>query len=266
MAKTFQYLTLEQQQQVAIIRLSRPEKRNALNFALLQELIDVAHQLAKDRQLRAIILTGDAQVFSAGIDLNDLNQSKNKLFAFWELLKPTQSLFQQACLIWQNMPVPVIAVIEGYCFGAGLQLALACDMRVSAKNAQYSIMESRWGLVPDMGISHSLKSLIPIDIAKKLTWQAERINAETALEYGLITEIADNPLEHALQFSEQICQRSPDAILAGKRVLNAMLNHQHGSLYLEKFWQLKLLVGQNTAIARKKAKNQAIQFLKRQYR
>lgn len=261
----FNFLKIERQADIVHISINRPAKKNALNFDTLRELIACANRLKKDRSIRAIIIQGEGEIFSSGIDLSDLNSPKQKLFASWQLLKPTQSLFQKACLIWQEMPVPVIAVIEGYCFGAGLQLALACDLRISAKDAQFSIMESRWGLVPDMGITHSLKSLVPLDIAKKLTWQAERINAETALEYGLITEIAENPLHHAQQLAEQLSQHSPDAILAGKRVLNAMLHQPSYSLYTEKWWQLKLLIGKNSQIARKKAKNQALKFIKRQY-
>lgn len=260
-----QFLRLERQHDIVTIYLNRPEKRNAMNFALLQELVKTAEQLKKDRTLRAIIITGEQQVFSAGIDLSDLNNPKHKLFATWELLKPRQSLFQQACLIWQDIPVPVIAVIEGFCFGAGVQLALGCDIRIAHPKAQLSIMEGRWGLVPDMGISQSLRQLIPLDIAKKLTWQAERITAETALSYGLISEIADEPLAYAQQFAEQISQRSPDAISASKQVLNAMLGNRKTALYLEKIWQLKLLFGKNSAIARKKDKQKALKFVPRQY-
>lgn len=261
----FKHLKIERQADIVHIIINRPEKKNALNFAVLQELINFANQLKKDRIVRAIIIKGEAQIFSSGIDLTDLNSPKQKLFACWELLKPKQSLFQKTCLIWQELPVPVIAVIEGYCFGAGLQLALACDLRISSKDAQFSIMESRWGLIPDMGITQSLKSLIALDLAKKLTWQAEQISAETALRYGLITEIAENPHHHAQQLAEQFSQRSPDAILAGKRVLNSMLHQPSSSLYTEKWWQFKLLIGKNSQIARQKAKNQAIKFIKRQY-
>ena len=112
-------------QGIAIVKLNRPEKRNAMTFALLQALVDTAKSLKKNKKVRCIILTGEANVFSAGIDLSDLNNPKNRLFAAWELIKPGQSLFQKAFLIWQSMPVPVISAIQGYCFGAGMQLALA---------------------------------------------------------------------------------------------------------------------------------------------
>ena len=145
---------------IATVSLNRPDKRNAMSFALLKELVNIANRIKKDRTIRCVILTGEAQVFSAGIDLSDLNNPKNTAYAAWELIRPGQSLFQKAFLIWQELPVPVIAAIEGYCFGAGMQLALAADIRIAHPETQMSIMESRWGLVPDMGLSRSLKGII----------------------------------------------------------------------------------------------------------
>ena len=135
---------LEKKNGIATVSLNRPDKRNAMSFALLKELVRIANLIKKDRSIRCVILTGEAQVFSAGIDLSDLNNPKNTAYAVWELIKPGQSLFQKAFLIWQDLPVPVIAAIEGFCFGAGMQLALAADIRIAHPNTQMSIMESRW--------------------------------------------------------------------------------------------------------------------------
>lgn len=160
-------LRVEKNNGIATVYLNRPEKRNAMSFALLKELVSTAEKLKKDRSLRCVILTGEANVFSAGIDLADLNDPKNRAYAAWELLKPGQSLFQKAFLIWQQLPVPVIAALEGFCFGAGMQLALAADIRIAHPKTQMSIMESRWGLVPDMGLTRSLKGVIGLDLAKE---------------------------------------------------------------------------------------------------
>ena len=129
-------LRVEKNHGIATVYLNRPEKRNAMSFALLKELVATAKKIEKDRSIRCVILTGEAQVFSAGIDLSDLNNPKNTAFAAWELIKPGQSLFQKAFLIWQNLPIPVIAAIEGYCFGAGMQLALAADIRIATPTTQ----------------------------------------------------------------------------------------------------------------------------------
>lgn len=258
-------LKIENNNGVAIVSLNRPEKRNAMSFALLQELVDTAQMLKKDRHLRCVILTGEAQVFSAGIDLSDLNNPKQRAYAIWQLLKPGQSLFQKAFLIWQELPVPVIAVVEGFCFGAGMQLALAADFRIAHPSTQISIMESRWGLVPDMGITRSLKGLLPIDLAKELTLTARIFDAEYAKKVGLVTHLSEQPMQQALNLAAEICQRSPDAITAAKRVLDAMQHQPQHALRLEKIWQLKLLFGKNSQLARQKDKNPEVKFKPRQF-
>lgn len=251
---------------IATVTLNRPEKRNAMSFALLKDLVRTANLIKKDRSIRCVILTGEAQVFSAGIDLSDLNNPKNTAYAAWELIKPGQSLFQKAFLIWQELPVPVIAAMEGFCFGAGMQLALAADVRIAHPKTQMSIMESRWGLVPDMGLSRSLKGVIGLDLAKELTLTARIFDAGYAKEIGLVTHLDESPLSRAQALAEEMLSRSPDALTAVKRVLDAMEHEPDKSLRLEKIWQLKLLLGKNSKLARKKDKNPEVQFLPRQYK
>lgn len=256
----------EKKNGIAIVSLNRPEKRNAMSFALLRELVELAEKIKKDRHIRCVILTGEANVFSAGIDLADLNNPKNRAYAAWELLKPGQSLFQKAFLIWQTLPVPVIAAIEGFCFGAGMQLALAADIRIAHPHTKMSIMESRWGLVPDMGLSRSLKGLISLDLAKELTLTARIFEGEYAHSIGLVTHMSESPLDHAHMLAAELTQRSPDALAASKYVLDAMQHRPAKSLRLEKIWQLKLLLGKNSVLARKKDKNPDVEFLPRQFK
>ena len=257
---------LEKSNGIATVTLNRPDKRNAMSFALLKELVRIANLIKKDRSIRCVILTGEAQVFSAGIDLTDLNNPKNTAYAAWELIKPGQSLFQKAFLVWQELPVPVIAAIEGFCFGAGMQLALAADIRIAHPSTQMSIMESRWGLVPDMGLTRSIKGIIGLDLAKELTLTARIFDARYAKDIGLVTHLNESPLTQAQALAAEMLNRSPDALAAVKRVLDAMEHSPNKSLRLEKIWQLKLLLGKNSKLARKKDKNPDIQFLPRQYR
>ncbi|ENW01164.1 crotonase/enoyl-CoA hydratase family protein [Acinetobacter calcoaceticus] len=259
-------LRIEKNNGIATVYLNRPDKRNAMSFALLKELVSTAKAIKKDRDIRCVILTGEGNVFSAGIDLSDLNNPKNSAFAIWELVKPRQSLFQKAFLTWQNLPVPVIAALEGYCFGAGMQLALAADIRISHPETKMSIMESRWGLVPDMGLTRSLKGLISVDLAKELTLTARVFDGNYAKEIGLVTHLSDTPLEKANEIASEMLQRSPDALTAAKRVLDAMEHQPEKSLRLEKIWQLKLLLGKNSKLARKKDKHPEVNFLPRQYK
>ena len=196
---------------LATVQLNRPDKRNAMSFALLRELIVVANRLKRDKSIRAIILTGAGSSFSAGIDLSDLNSPKNAFFAAWELIKPGQSLFQKAFLVWQTMPVPVIAALHGHCLGAGMQLALAADLRISTPDCQLSIMESRWGLVPDMGITQTLRGLVPLDIAKELTLTGRIFSGTDAKALGLVTHLSHDPRHAAEVLAAELAHRSPDA-------------------------------------------------------
>ncbi len=250
---------------IATVLLNRPDKRNAMSFALLRELVRVAKQLKRDKRVRAVILAGQGAAFSAGIDLGDLNNPKNTLYAGWELIKPGQSLFQKAFLIWQTLPVPVIAALHGHCLGAGMQLALAADMRIATPDCKLSIMESRWGLVPDMGLTRSLRGLVPLDVAKELTLTARVLSGTDARELGLITHVNEQPLMAAQKLAEELLTRSPDALLAGKRVLDAMVNEPRRALRLEKLWQLKLILGKNSKIARRKDKQPGLDYAPRQF-
>ena len=259
-------LDIEYRDGIAVVRLNRPQKRNAMDFALLKELLACAKRLRRDRTLRAIVLAGAGESFSAGIDLDELARSGNRWFAFWELLKPGQSLFQKAFLVWQSLPVPVIAAVHGHCFGAGMQLALAADIRIATPDSQLSIMESRWGLAPDMGLTRSLRGLVAVDVARELTFSARIVTGADAQVLGLVTHVADDPVEAALVLAREFATRSPDAVLAGKRVLHAMVHAPGRALRLEKWWQLKLLLGRNSAIARRRAQSPELEYAPRQYR
>lgn len=250
---------------IVTVALNRPTKRNAMSFELLRELVKTAKVLKKDKSIRAIILAGHGEAFSAGIDLADLNSPKNSAYAAWELIKPGQSIFQKAFLIWQTMPVPVIAALHGHCLGAGMQLALAADFRIATKDCKLSIMESRWGLVPDMGLTQSLAGLVPLDVAKELTMTARMFSGEEAQRLGLVTHLADDPILAAKALAAEFVTRSPDAVLAGKRVLNAMVLQPQKALRLEKIWQLKLILGKNSRIARSKDKKPELNFSPRQF-
>lgn len=260
-------IDVQRSEGIAIIRLNRPEKRNAMSFDLLRELLACGRALARDRPLRGVVLAGHGASFSAGIDLGELANPRNRWTALWQLLKPGRNLFQNAFLVWRELPVPVIAAVHGHCFGAGMQLALAADIRIAAPDAQLSIMEARWGLVPDMGLSRSLRGLLPLDVAKELTFSARVIDGQTAHSLGLVTHVDADPLSRALALAGEFAERSPDAVLAAKRVLDAMAGASVGrSLALERRWQLRLLRSRNAAITRARGKDPTTPWAPRQYR
>lgn len=259
-------VVMDRSSDIAEVSLNRPDKRNAMSFALLRELKATAGQLRRDRSLRAVILRGEGESFSAGIDLGELGKASNRWFAFWELLRPGRSLFQQAFLAWRELPVPVIAAVHGHCFGAGMQLALAADVRIARADAQLSIMESRWGLVPDMGLTTTLRGLLRDDVARELVFSARIVSGAEAQPLGLVSHLAEDPLAAARALAADFTQRSPDALLAAKRVLDAMQGRSPSrALALEKRWQLKLLLGRNAAIARHRGKAPETPWAPRQY-
>ena len=265
---TYQYKTLQVavNEDILTITLSRPQKKNAMSFDMMHELIAAARNITEDKTLRAVIINGANHTFCTGIDLGDLNQPKNQAYALWELVKPWQSLFQRVCLVWRELPIPVIAVLEGHCIGAGLQLALACDVRISTPDCKLSIMEAKWGLVPDMGLTQSALGVVTIDVLKELAMSARTIDGKKAQQLGLISHCSESPLQHAQQLSAEFAARSPDAVLASKRVINAIYQQSALTLYQEKIWQIKLMLGRNRKLAIKKAKEASTLFTKRQFR
>lgn len=262
----FQTLIISYQQEIVTVRLNRPDKKNAMNFQMVNELIEVGKHIGQDKQVRAVILTGSEQSFCSGLDLGDLNNPKNQAFALWELLKPWQSDFQRVCLIWRDLPVPVIVAMQGYCLGAGLQLALGADIRVSSPDCQLAIMEAKWGLVPDMGLTQAALGVVPADVLKELAMSARIIDGQDAHRLGLVTHLHDEPLAYAQTLATEFATRSPDAVLASKRIINRMYAQSPLTLYQEKYWQLKLMLGINRKKALKKAKDASIRYAQRQFK
>lgn len=262
----FKTLTIETSDDIITLTLNRPKKKNAMSFVMMRELIAAATDIRDNKAIRAVILTGAGDSFCSGIDLGDLNQPKNQAFALWELIKPWQSLFQHACLVWRDLPVPVIAALQGHCLGAGLQLALAADIRVGKPDCQVAIMEAKWGLVADMGLTQSALGVVRADVLKELAMSARTIDGTEAQRLGLISHLADEPLAIARQLALEIASRSPDAVLASKRVINHMYRQSPLTLYQEKCWQLKMMLSHNRKQALKKIKEASTSYGKRKYR
>ncbi|MDD8021670.1 MAG: crotonase/enoyl-CoA hydratase family protein [Paracoccaceae bacterium] len=214
-------VTIEDLGPVAIVRLNRPDKMNAVDMPMIDAVIAAGEALAARADLRAVVLTGAGRAFCAGLDV--ANFAALAMGDPEALIMPRShgaaNRFQQFSLIWRALPVPVIAALHGVAFGAGFQLALGADMRVAAPGTRLSVMEMKWGLVPDMGGMVTLPELTRADVVRRLTYSAEEISAEQAEHWGLITEIADDPLARALDLAQGIAGRSPSAIRAAKRLI-----------------------------------------------
>lgn len=254
-----QYIAVDVADHVAQIRLNRPDKRNALSFAMLAELLELGKSLRKDKTLRAVLLSGEGACFSAGIDLQDLRNPANKVRAMWELSRPGPNLFQQVFLVWRALPVPVLALIHGHCYGAGLQLALGADLRIATPDAQLAIMEARWGLVPDMAASVTLRQLVGLDRTRELMMTARVLSGAEAKDIGLVSHVAGDLVGKARELVAELSDRSPDAVAAAKLLCNAMASEDAATtLGLEKRLQRKLLMGKNFALAARRAKDPSL--------
>lgn len=211
---------------VALVRLNRPEKHNALDREAFEALVRSGESLAANVSVRAVILCGAGESFCAGIDRSIFESAGADLNG--ELMTPGSdtgaNFFQSAAMVWRALPVPVIAAMHGVAYGAGLQVALGADIRIAAPGARLSIMEIRWGIIPDMGITSTLRHLLPLDRVKLLAFTGKVVDGTEARKLGLVTETRDDPLAAARLLAAEIAQRSPDAVRAVKSLLNISLD------------------------------------------
>ena len=214
---------IEVSDHVAVVTLTRPEKHNALDAAMFTAIDAAAGEIAGTPGVRAVVLHGDGPSFCSGLDVGSfMAEGAPGMEILLERSGPRDAnLAQRVATNWLDLPVPVIAAIHGNCFGGGLQIALGADIRIAAPDARLSVMESRWGLVPDMGITHTLPRLVGLDVAKDLTFTARRVTGEEAASLGLVTRVADDPLAAARELAAEIAGRSPDAVRAAKRLYEA---------------------------------------------
>ena len=253
--------------EVAHVRLNRPEKHNGLTLDMLDDLAAAARRAAKDRTIRAVVLAGEGASFSSGLDFASAGKERGRIMR--NLIPKRASAannFQNAGWAWRSVPVPVIAVLHGHCYGGGLQIALGADFRYAATDTDLSILEAKWGLIPDMSLSASIAQLTSIDVAKRLTMTGEMFSARQALDWGLVSGVSDDPFGDADALIAQIKQRSPDAVAASKSLFeNTWYNGSRLSFPVEQTLQARLLAGRNSAIARKAGlTREQPQFLERQ--
>ena len=232
---------------VATVCLSRPDKLNALDADMFEDVVRAGEQIMADKTVRAVVLHGEGKAFSAGLDFAsfmgkpDLMQ---KLLARGE--KSPANVAQRIAWIWQEVQVPVIAAVHGVAFGGGLQIALGADIRYVAADAKLSVLEIKWGLIPDMSITQTLMRLVPLDVAKELTFTGRIISGAEAVELGLATKVSEDPLADALETAKLIATKSPHAIRAGKALLNeAPTMSRADALKLETALQVGLLGSPN---------------------
>lgn len=219
---------------VADVRLNRPDKINALDHAMFEAIVDAGEALKGDPTVRAVVLSGEGRGFCAGLDFGSFQamasegprdavpsgQRAADLGAIGDTSGRITHLGQQAAWVWQELTVPVIAAVHGPALGGGLQIALGADVRIVAPDAKLSVLEARWGLIPDMTGTALLPTLVGLDVAKDLTFTGRMVSGEEAVRIGLATQLADDPRAAALDLARELTLRSPDALREGKRLLN----------------------------------------------
>ena len=208
---------------VATVMLNRADKHNAVDMAMFEALAEAGDSLKDAPSVRAVVLHGAGENFCAGIDISVFGGAG--IGAVGDMLmdpreRSAANIFQSAAWVWQEVPVPVIAALQGVVFGAGLQIALGADIRYASPGARMSIMEIKWGLIPDMAISSTARHILAADKFKELTFTGRILSGSDAEEAGLVTSLSDDPLETAQALAREIAGRSPDAIRAAKKLLN----------------------------------------------
>lgn len=206
-------------ERVAHVRLNRPDKHNGVDLPMFEALVAAGKRLASDRTVRAVVLSGVGPSFCAGLDFASfmaMGTARERLLARED--GSPANLAQRAAWIWAELPVPVVAAIHGAAFGAGMQIALACDMRLVAGDVRMSVMEIRYGLVPDMTASKTLLRLVRSDLARELVYTGRIVAADEAVAIGLATRLCDDPVADALALGRKIAAQSPSAIRAAKRM------------------------------------------------
>ena len=215
-------LTLTYADHIAHVRLTRPDKMNAVDQQMIDAVIAAGQEVAQS-DARAVVLSGEGKAFCAGIDIGGLGQMVGKDPV--ELMMPrthgegTTNQWQEVAMVWTRVGVPVIAALHGAVYGAGLQLALGADIRIAAPDTRLAVMEMKWGIVPDMGGMVLLPKLVRGDVLRRLTYTAETVDAAQAERWGLVTELAEDPLAAAMALAGTIAGKSPSAIRAAKRLI-----------------------------------------------
>lgn len=237
-------VSVEYQDSIARVTLTRGDKMNALDKAMIEAIVSAGQEVAAS-DARAVVLSGEGKSFCAGLDMASFGALAAGGDTNWimERTHEDANLFQEVALVWRRVKVPVIAAIHGAAYGGGLQLALGADIRIAAPDAKMSVMEMKWGLIPDMGGMVLLPHLMRSDALRQMTYTARPVDANQALAWGLVTSISEDPLTQALALAEEIAGKSPSAIRAAKRLIDVAESHGRQDVLLAESAEQGKLIG-----------------------
>lgn len=253
-----QRVTLEIKDGIAQVQLARADKRNALDLDMFRAIVDAQKAVARRKDVRVVILSGDGVDFCSGLDLKAMfSKRSSPVQLLWKWWPFGPNLAQRVSVGWRRLHVPVIAAIQGNCLGGGLQIALGADFRIAHPEAKLSIMEARWGMIPDMGGTLALRELLPRDQAMRLAMTADLFSAQQAVELGLVTAVCEDVATASQELALALLDRSPDAVNAIKRLYRKSWNGPEGqALARESLYQLAVLAGKNQRIAVQRARGE----------
>lgn len=214
----FNYIKLETSNHVATLTLNRPEVLNALNRSMVDEIDAAADLIARDNDIRVVVLTGEGKHFAAGADVKNMAEmvpEEARNFAFGSTVNKLE-----------NLPQPVIAAVKGYALGAGFEIALAADIRLAGNSARFGLPEINLGIMPGAGGTQRLPRLIGSAQAKELIFLGHHIDAPTALALGLVNRVVDDEelMDEVYKMAEKIAAKPPLALKMAKRTVNTGLN------------------------------------------
>lgn len=211
---------------VADVRLNRADKMNALDTEMFAALAETGERLRHDPSVRAVVLSGEGRAFCAGLDFSGFQaMAGGEAQGVTPRMappadSPVAASGQQAVYVWRMIPAPVIAAVHGHALGGGFQLALGADIRIVGPDVKMSVLEIRWGLVPDMCGTQLLPELVGLDVAKELTFTGRMIDGAEAVRLGVATRMSDTPLEDSLALAREIAGKSPQATRGAKQLLD----------------------------------------------
>ena len=230
---------------IADVRLNRPDKMNALDPEMFQAIIAACYELRDHAGLRAVVLSGEGRSFCAGLDMasmakvgdnaNGGNASGGNGGSGTSLIDRTHGSandFQAVAMLWRKLPVPVIAAVHGVCFGGGLQIASGADIRIVAPDARMSVMEMKWGLIPDMGGFALWRGIVRDDVLRELTYTNREFSGAQAHELGFATEVHADPYARAMELATEIASKNPDAMHAAKMLFNAYADMDEAAILM----------------------------------
>lgn len=229
-------VSIKVENHIADVRLTRGDKMNALDPAMFQGIIAAGKELAEMKGVRAVVLSGEGRSFCAGLDMASMagnaNPSGGNGSNLTDRTHGNANDFQYVATLWRELPMPVIAAVHGVCFGGGLQIASGADIRVVAPDARMSVMEMRWGLIPDMGGYALWRGMVRDDVLRELTYTNREFSGAEALALGFATLVDDNPHDRAMAIAREIVSRNPDAMREAKALFNEFADMDEAAILM----------------------------------